>query len=593
MVDFKAYERHIKGTTPFRDGYVVGEMVSMGTSHADYRLNNGDDEQVLRVLSGDGAWAIAECYDEAERILGEYSIAIKHRIVERWNDEEYLLVETVGCVGKHAVPQRAIARLGIDICRALECLEKEKLLHLSIKPDNICYDGKQYCLTGFEYMMSLREACSLGCDVGTPMFYAPQVLEGKYDNTTDSYALCLTMYYLLNNNTLPFEVDGNSRQAVITRLKGGQPAALLSVDPTLMDIVLRGCSYSPSERWQSPRELKDALIDYLEKKRVYTKNKPAEITAVNVVSNCRAFRNHFRLDELLGAGAFGVVYRAYDLVSEYECALKLQPIPESKEKAAEQLKHTPNRERLERYYEEALNSRMREASIGLQLSGCPNIVRTYETGKAHIDHSPGEEKPIGGCMWISMELLEPIDPVIRNECLVARIGVDICSALDFAHSRGFTHRDVKPENIMYSAGEGYKLGDFGVTRFVSQDMNATVTGTPLYMAPELLKPYLNCMTDAKYDNSVDIYALGLSLYSLLNNGYPAFVPYDTPVLTSELVRQVQHSILTGELLPVLPGVSKRFIEILRKACSFRPQDRFGSARLMRNALVDFLDAKRI
>ncbi|HHQ49621.1 MAG TPA: serine/threonine protein kinase, partial [Acidobacteria bacterium] len=117
----------------------------------------------------------------------------------------------------------------------------------------------------------------------------------------------------------------------------------------------------------------------------------------------------------------------------------------------------------------------------------------------------------------------PVDEVVR-------IGVQIASALAHLHARGIVHRDVKPANILLTAGGDAKLCDMGLARPMANGMTVTetamVVGTPAYMAPEQA-------TGQNLTAAADVYALGLTLYQALTGQ----VPLEDATALSTLMRR--------------------------------------------------------
>jgi serine/threonine protein kinase len=87
--------------------------------------------------------------------------------------------------------------------------------------------------------------------------------------------------------------------------------------------------------------------------------------------------------------------------------------------------------------------------------------------------------------------------------------LDICSALQYIHSLGIIHRDLKPQNIFLTMTNELKIGDFGVSRQLNPgSLASTVTGTPLYVSPEIV-------AQQKYDTKADVWSLGCCVYELM------------------------------------------------------------------------------
>jgi serine/threonine protein kinase len=146
-----------------------------------------------------------------------------------------------------------------------------------------------------------------------------------------------------------------------------------------------------------------------------------------------------------------------------------------------------------------------------------------------------------------------------KECV--RIGLILCEALEFLHQQGMTHRDIKPQNIIF-INDQPKLADLGlITDIRPADQVRTLVGTPGYMPPSPERPGTV---------SADIYALGMVLYVLCTGRAPALFPEVATTLVN-----------TGEPPEFLP-----LNDVIMKACQPFPADRFASAAQMNFALKE-------
>jgi hypothetical protein len=227
----------------------------------------------------------------------------------------------------------------------------------------------------------------------------------------------------------------------------------------------------------------------------------------------RLVLGRYRLEQRLGAGGFGVVWRAHDERLGRDVAVKA--IPSSGRDGDDA--------RIER-----------EALAAAQLNH-PSIVALYELGRD--EHSA----------YLVSELVDgaTLAELGREGAVsdrdVARIGAALCDALEHAHARGVVHRDVKPGNVMVlaepAAGAGFaKLTDFGIAQLASSDtLTATgdVVGTLAYMAPEQAE-------GGRVGPETDVYALALTLYETWTGANP--VRAASPAATARRV---------GEPLPPL------------------------------------------
>jgi DNA-binding response OmpR family regulator len=207
----------------------------------------------------------------------------------------------------------------------------------------------------------------------------------------------------------------------------------------------------------------------------------------------------YRLDERIGEGTFGVVYRGKHLDLDVDVAIKIL------------LKNvTASGEAVERFRQEGVSAyRVRH----------PNAVAVSDFGVT-----------AGGVAYLVMELLEGISLAEEIETRGAlsphranEILQPICDVLAQAHEAGIVHRDIKPENVFLHRsprGEVVKVLDFGISKLVGDNIvrqNLTaegfVLGTPAYMAPERL-------VDEPYDGRSDVYSLGIMLFYMLSGRLP-------------------------------------------------------------------------
>ena len=285
------------------------------------------------------------------------------------------------------------------------------------------------------------------------------------------------------------------------------------------------------------------------------------------------------IDRKLGSGAFSTVYRIVrrDLPA-IDAALKVISIPEDETETSSLLAEGMDSSQSQSYYDAIAREYTSEIELMEDLKGTPNIVG--------IEDYKVVRKPngIGNDIYIRMELLKPLDTVLRERRMtereVIRLGIDICNALDLCEEKHIIHRDIKPANIFVNDKTPrhvfYKLGDFGVARnLASLTQGLSKKGTPNYMAPEVVngKPY---------DHRADIYSLGITLYRLLNgNRLPLVAASDiTPTMRENAVARR----LGGEKLPPPENASRGLTKAVLKACEYRPEDRYDSAREMKQAL---------
>src|SRR5258706_8545337 len=256
----------------------------------------------------------------------------------------------------------------------------------------------------------------------------------------------------------------------------------------------------------------------------------------------------YELHTLIGEGAMGIVWKAYDTVLRRYVALKLLSSHFRKTK-----------EMQERFLREA------RAAGAIQH---PNIVTVYDLGD------------VDGQLYIAMELVEGRDLsdiiTLREPMALERkldLVIELLDGLHFAHQRGVIHRDVKPSNVRVMPDGRVKIMDFGIARLQSADASGSgaIVGTPTYMAPEQI-------TNGAITPATDIFAVGCLLYALL--------AYHKP-FEGETVHGVLYQVLTTDPKPLrtmAPSIPAALERAVGKARNKIPEERFETARQMQSAL---------
>lgn len=265
----------------------------------------------------------------------------------------------------------------------------------------------------------------------------------------------------------------------------------------------------------------------------------------------------FRIEELLGAGGMGAVYRGIQLSVNREVAIKvLRPELAGREQS------------LERFF--------REAKVVSELTH-PNIVRLFEFGQ-------DRERDL---LYLVMELVRGADmgELLRRGRLRINLALEviyqICGALTEPHARGIVHRDLKPENVvLLPISDGtlqVKVLDFGIARTLERGTQLTKTGmicgTPSYMAPEQAQ-------NLGLDGRTDLYALGILLYEMLS-GHPPFVGETSLQI---LLQHIQ--VPAPDLVEMMPAgsVPESVGELVRQLLEKDPERRPPSARAVRDRI---------
>lgn len=211
---------------------------------------------------------------------------------------------------------------------------------------------------------------------------------------------------------------------------------------------------------------------------------------------------------------------------------------------------------------------LNEIKIMRTLSDCVNVVRYFDDTMREVFDDAGNLAGVD--ILIRMEKLHALNERTKlTEAEVVKLAKDICNALAYVGKKNIIHRDIKPHNIFVDDSGKYKLGDFGISKIVSEySVNYTMEiGTQAYVAPEMFsgKP------GETYGASTDIYSLGLVLYALLNDNK---LPFEEPGTN---MGAAIHKRLNGDRFPEPAHGKKKLKEIVMKACSHNSADRYHDA----------------
>ena len=282
--------------------------------------------------------------------------------------------------------------------------------------------------------------------------------------------------------------------------------------------------------------------------------------------------------DYLGGGTYGNVYkvRIVEKKRVYEYAVKVMSIPNNIAELQEVYDDGMNEEQASAYFEDVADELIEEIDIMYHLRGNTNIVN-YD-GHKLVKH---KDDP-GWDVCLRMEVLKTLkkhfEENVYSNKEIARLGIDLCNALETCQKLNIIHRDIKPENIFISDMGNYKLGDFGISKKMQKETLGMTSqrGTPFYMAPEV-------RNGKNYDATVDIYSLGIVLYKYLNRDKVPFLPLDT-VPTSKDKDNAYRRRMEGDKIPRPCNADDALSDIILKACSYEVKDRYQSATEMRMAL---------
>jgi hypothetical protein len=270
----------------------------------------------------------------------------------------------------------------------------------------------------------------------------------------------------------------------------------------------------------------------------------------------------YEIEELVGKGGMGEVYRARQVSMHRVVALKVLT------------------ERLAKRDPSFAKRFVDEARAAGRLNN-PNIIAVHDVGKTHLTGPEGAAEDL---YYFSMEYVdgETIKQIIKREgaCkldLIKQVMEGMAEALVYAESMHVVHRDIKPDNIMVSSTGAVKLADLGLAQNlgvdgIDEDKDADgrkrVMGTPLYMSPEQARAL-------PVDHRSDQYSLGATLFHMLT-GHP---PY---------IGDSSKAIMRAHVFDPIPEMKGDFTDAWRQLCTKMmaktPNERYPNAVAMRQAI---------
>jgi serine/threonine protein kinase len=253
--------------------------------------------------------------------------------------------------------------------------------------------------------------------------------------------------------------------------------------------------------------------------------------------------DRYIIQEPLGKGAMGTVYRAVDPTIDRDVAVKT--IHEN------EFRSSPDGEEMEARFRREIHT------AGLLTHS--NIVTIYDGGKDGRIH------------WIAMEYVDgpSLSTLLKENTRVPvqatlDIIIKVADAIDFAHRKNIIHRDLKPGNILLTSDGEPKLADFGIARIESSTMTQTgvILGTPSYMSPEQVKGH-------SIDSRSDLFSLGIILYEMLTGQRPFKGESPTSIMYQIVHEEVKAPHVFNKEVPV--ALSRVVLKSLAKNAKNRYQ----------------------
>lgn len=279
----------------------------------------------------------------------------------------------------------------------------------------------------------------------------------------------------------------------------------------------------------------------------------------------------YTIDEYVGSGQYGVVYKAHSDSGQVVAVKKIVIPTEDNIKEYENA-YSGDRSEMEEFFDQIAQKFVSETESMKMLSinqQNDNIIR-------YIDHRASKHD----LQWeitIVMEFATPLREYLKTTPIDVetglKLGIDIANGLNECHKMGIIHRDIKEDNIFVDKNGTFKIGDFGAAKLAGDSGTKTRgIGSLYYMAPEI-------QNSGKYTPSVDIYSLGIVLYKVFNYGRFPFTP--TTAQAKSLKRSDNDNAfkrrMNGDDIIPPEFCPKEAAPVIVRACTYDPKIRYALA----------------
>lgn len=270
----------------------------------------------------------------------------------------------------------------------------------------------------------------------------------------------------------------------------------------------------------------------------------------------------YKIIEPLGEGGMGIVWRAEQLSTRRQVALKLM------------VSHRIESPKAQARFQ-------REVELTARLDH-PNIARIYDSGLHQ------------GMYYYAMELIDgvPLDQYVKSKSLsrtqILALMQKVCQAVLYAHLRAVIHRDLKPSNILVSPDGQPHVLDFGLAKALLEEDDALtisvegqIAGTPAYMSPEQAAGH-----HSQTDTRTDVFSLGVILYELLTGQSP----HDLSGSTFDVLHQITEGRIRRPH-EITKTIDCELEALLLKALALEPDDRYASAGALAKDISNYLNGE--
>ncbi len=414
----------------------------------------------------------------------------------------------------------------------LSAAHEEGIVHRDLKPHNIMVSSDGHaCLMDFGVASSVETAgmTRTGVLMGTPDYMSPEQARGeKADSRSDIFSMGVILFEMLTG-ALPYP-GANSISKLIKRTREKAPD-IRELNPAIPEylagIVARCLEIRPEERYTTAAE----ILEDLDARIVFCEPRVAHnsVSDSSRLAPGSHFGSRYRIDSLLGEGAMGTVYKAWDNELGRPVALKL---------VRSELSGKPA------YFDKLKQEILLASRISHR-----NILRIHDLGD------------VDGLKFISMAYIDGPDlaqlihkqgrlPVPRALLLATQL----CQALAAAHEEGVVHRDLKPQNVLVDQEDHAYISDFGLATTACDEPGSQIMGTPQYMAPEQVE----CLA---VDHRADLYAFGLILCEMVSGDLPFKSETAVQTMFQRVTQAPRHpKLLNPDMPDALAAVILRCLE---------------------------------